>query len=131
MSDCCMVFFTIGASSLEKAREHLCRTSLVVEAFPDVLLVSYEDSPQYRVYFSDAPHVQIEAAEIGAARPEEATMRTFGARFEIVIPDLDEALDEINTLLELQSALQEISGGYLFLPWNDSLHKPWPEQNIG
>jgi hypothetical protein len=129
MSDCCMVFFPVGASSLEKAKEHLSRTNLTVEAASGFLVVSYEGSPKYRVYYSSTPDVLIEAAEIGAGRPEEAAMRTFGARFEVVISDLDEALDEINTLMELQSALQEASGGYLFLPWNGNISKPWSAED--
>ncbi len=44
---------------------------------------------------------------------------------EIGIENLDEALDEINTLMEVQGALQDASGGYLFLPWNGTLSKPW------
>ena len=114
---------------MQKAREHLSRTSLAVEAGPDVLRVWFGDSPKYIVYFSDASHVRIEAAEIGAGRPEEKAMHTFGARFEVVITDLDKALDEINTLMELQSALQDASGGYLFLPWNGTLTKPWSAKN--
>ena len=56
--------------------------------------------------------------------PDEAAMRTLDARFEIAIDDLDEALDEINTLIDVQSALQEVSNGYLFLPWNGHLSEP-------
>jgi hypothetical protein len=33
------------------------------------------------------------------------------------------ALDEINTLMEVQGASQ----GFLFLPWNGNLSEPWRE----
>jgi hypothetical protein len=35
----------------------------------------------------------------------------------------------MNTLIEVQGALQDASRGYLFLPWNGSLSEPsqgWP-----
>jgi len=38
------------------------------------------------------------------------------ARSEIGIDDLNAALDEINTLMEVQDALQDASQGFLFLP---------------
>ena len=31
---------------------------------------------------------------------------------------------EINTLIEVQAAVQDASQGYLFLPWNNSLSEP-------
>jgi hypothetical protein len=45
-------------------------------------------------------------------------MRDCDARFEVSFASLDEARDEINTMMEVQAALQEACGGYLFLPWN-------------
>ena len=41
--------------------------------------------------------------------------------------DLDAALDEINTLMEVQGALQDASRGYLFVPWSGNLSEPWGE----
>lgn len=43
------------------------------------------------------------------------------------IDDLDGALDEINTLMEVQVALQDASQGFLFLPCNGNLSEPWQE----
>ena len=65
-----------------------------------------------------------EAAEIGAGTAHEDALRGCDARFEIGIDDLDAALDEINTLIEVQSALQDASRGFLFLPWNGNLSEP-------
>jgi hypothetical protein len=69
--------------------------------------------------------VCVEAAKIGHGTPHEDALRECDARFEIVIEDLDEALDEINTLMEVQGALQDVSQGFLFLPWNGELSEPW------
>jgi hypothetical protein len=38
-------------------------------------------------------------------------------RFEVLIDDLDEALDEINTLIEVQVALMNATQGFLFNTW--------------
>lgn len=60
------------------------------------------------------------SAKEGAAVKE--TCRVF---FRPGACDLDAALDEINTLMEVQVALQEASEGFLFLPWNGNLSEPW------
>ena len=54
-------------------------------------------------------------------------MRDCNECFEVTINDLDEALDEVNTLMEIQGALQDVSGGYLFLPWNGSFSERWQD----
>ncbi|MDB5313114.1 MAG: hypothetical protein JWO38_7316 [Gemmataceae bacterium] len=51
-------------------------------------------------------------------------MRECDVRFEVYFDSPHEALDEINTLMEVQIALQEASGGFLFLPWNGNLSGP-------
>ena len=91
----------------------------------DELIAGRSDSPQFRIRLSTAPHVAIEAAEIGENTPHADEMRKCSARFEIEIDDLDAALDEINTLIEVQGALQDASQGYLFIPWNGELTEPW------
>jgi len=43
---------------------------------------------------------------------------------EIGIADLDEVLDEINTLIEVQCTLQDATSGYLFNSWNGEVSGP-------
>ncbi|MCU0627700.1 MAG: hypothetical protein MUF21_14630 [Gemmatimonadaceae bacterium] len=62
-----------------------------------------------------------------AAASGTAELRHCDARFEIEIEDLDAALDEINTLMEVQGALQDASQGWLHLPWNGTVTEPWQE----
>jgi hypothetical protein len=40
------------------------------------------------------------------------------------IDNLDAALDEINTLMEVQGALQDAAKVFHFLPWNGNLYGP-------
>jgi hypothetical protein len=124
MTQVCMVFFRAGTCDLEAAAASLQDYGLDVAQEPGVLFASTEGSQPFRIRMSNAPHVRTEAVEIGIGTPDEAAMREFDARFEIAIEDLDEALDEINTLIDVQSALQEVSNGYLFLPWNGHLSGP-------
>lgn len=126
MTHVCMVFFRIGDCDLEAAASALRGYGLTVSGEGDRLVVGRPGSPRFWVHLSSAPQVQVEAAEIGTGTPDEVAMRECGARFEVEIEDLDEALDEINTLMEVQGALQDASRGYLFLPWNGTLSKPWP-----
>ena len=63
--------------------------------------------------------------------PHEAALRECDARFEIGMDDLDKVLDEINTLMEVETALQDASHGYLFLPWNGNLAGPSQEPAEG
>jgi hypothetical protein len=46
------------------------------------------------------------------------------AYIEITYENLDEALDEINTLIVVQSALQQATGGLLYLSWNQTFSGP-------
>ncbi len=125
MTDTCAVFFQAGACDLECAGQALAKTGLAVSKGDGFLRVGRPGAPTYRVRLSTEPHVQVEAAEIAAGTPHESAMRACAARFEIEIDDLDEALDEINTLMEVQGGLQEASNGYLFIPWSGSLSAPW------
>lgn len=120
-----MVFFRPGACDLDAAAEALAGYGLDVTRRGDELTAGRPGSPQFRIVLSAEPHVAIEAAEISEGTPHAAAMRECSARFEIGIEDLDAALDEINTLMEVQGALQDASQGYLFLPWNGELSEAW------
>ena len=43
--------------------------------------------------------------------------------FAVCFEDLDHVLDEINTLIDAQHILSELTGGFIFLEWNGSLEK--------
>lgn len=89
------------------------------------LVVRRSKSPESCVRLVTESGVRAEAAEIGEGTPHEADLRGCDAYFEIHFESLDEALDEINTLMEVQGALQDASQGFLFLPWNGNLSQPW------
>lgn len=121
MSETCFVLFRSGECNLEKAIKHLRSDGLTVLEKPDHLVVSRPAAPSFRVYLQSGATVKTESEEIAANYGGSPGLRECDARFEIAITDLDEALDEINTLMEIQGALQVASAGVLFLPWNGEL----------
>jgi hypothetical protein len=127
MADVCFVCFKPGACDLAAAGKSLASYGLTVTRRGDELIAGRPESLLFRIVMSAEPHVAVEADEIGEGTPHAAAMRECGARFEVAIEDLDAALDEINTLMEIQGALQDASQGFLFLPWNGKLSEPWQE----
>jgi hypothetical protein len=119
-----LVFFKPGACDLEKAIRSFSKYGLTVSRRDGFLTVSRSGSPEFDVGVSDASWVREEAAEIAEGTPHEDAMRECSVRFEVNFESLDAALDEINTMMEVQVALQEASSGYLFLPWNGNLSGP-------
>ena len=117
-----MVFFQAqaGGFDLDWAREALVAQGLSVDAQTGALAVRWdEDGPVLRVAHAQGEQIAREALErAGEGAPAEALLRACTARFEMAIDDLDEALDEMNTLIEVQSTLQDGTGGYLFNAWN-------------
>ncbi|MGB4811943.1 MAG: hypothetical protein WBP13_05630 [Methylophilaceae bacterium] len=119
----CMIFYP-SHYALNEAEQVLRAAGLNVQDIQNSLLVSYPDAPLFTVLINSEAHVAIEAAEIGRGTPYAEAMAHCHSRFEIHFEDLDAALDEINTLMTIQSELQDLTHGYLFLPWNGSLTEP-------
>lgn len=82
--------------------------------------------PVLTVWLSTEPHVQLEAREQAEEHevPELAACRW---RFEVSFDDLDEVLDETNTLFEVQATLQDLTTGYVVNAWNGALTLPGGE----
>ncbi|MDR2328561.1 MAG: hypothetical protein LBE58_03120 [Comamonas sp.] len=120
----CFIFFRPGQATLSDAAQALHELGLEVDAQADCIEVSDTDSPTFRIYWETAAHVLAEAREIARHTAYGDAMAQCTERFAIQIEDLDDALDEVNTLMEIQATLQNISEGYLYLPWNESLLAP-------
>jgi hypothetical protein len=120
-----MVFFQSEECDLNGAINSLEKYRFSVARDGEKLVVGRGDSPQFQVSLIKEDFVQKEANEIAQGSEFANEMSKCNARFEVVIDDLDTALDEINTLMEVQGALQDASKGYLFTPWNDNVSEPW------
>jgi hypothetical protein len=109
---------------VEDAARILIDRGLSVTRRDDELSVRWDDAPELRVVLVQDRYVRDEAEEIGAGSPHADRMRSCDVRFEILIDDLDEVLDEINTLIEVQATLQNATDGFLFNTWNGHLSPP-------
>lgn len=118
------VFFKTEDSDYQRAKTLLERYSFEVTEALDQLIAS-ANGFTFEITMKQGESVLAEAQEVGQGSPYEATMALCDARFEVYFTNLDQALDEINTLMEMQGALQDASNGYLFLPWNGSLSEPY------
>lgn len=90
-----------------------------------MLLVHDGGGPQYRVYLDRGPVVETQIAELAHATPYASRLAGYDQWLEVAIDDLDEALDEINTLIILQGTLQDATQGYLYLDWNGEISPPY------
>src|SRR5262249_21979128 len=106
---CCTVFFHSGACTLNVAARALASYGLTVDWAGDQLIAHRRSSPQFRVKLSVGDQVRQEAAIVGKGTPYAAALGQCDACFDICFDNLEEALDEINTLMEVQGALQDAS----------------------
>jgi hypothetical protein len=129
MADYCFVCFRAGTVDLAQAAAALSSTGwpLKIERGRqwdnDCLFVSpaagLDDIHRLlSISYVSGEEVATEAAEIATENSHAQSLLPCAARFEIEIDDLDKTLDEINTLIEVQSVLGELTGGFVFNTWN-------------
>ena len=61
---------------------------------------------------------------MGRGRKHRKLAESCDGYVEIKFESLDEVLDEINTLIVVQTALQQATGGLLYRSWNQSFFGP-------
>ncbi|MFG1741554.1 hypothetical protein ACGFLT_26365 [Micromonospora chalcea] len=117
------VYFT-GPATLADASQRL--KSMVVAVESDRFTVQWSDGPQLEVTFDAGPRIVAEAAEVAEdyGIPE---MAAYDRRFQVTFDDLDEVLQEINTLIEVNLQLQDLTGGYVKRSWNDEVSPPYDD----
>ena len=101
-------------------------TGLHVEPERGCWRVRWRSGPVIDVVLVREPHVReetLEIAELFADDAARAALERCDARIELSF-DLEAALDESNTLIEVQAAMQKLTGGYLFNLWNQRLTPP-------
>jgi hypothetical protein len=123
MSAVSMIFFH-SSYTLADATKVLSARGLSVKNVDGGLEVHWHDGPTLRVLLVAEPWVREEAVEISEDTPHETELARCAARFEIIFNDLDEVLAEINTLIEVQTTLQDATKGYLFNSWNHEIFPP-------
>ena len=96
-----------------------------VSAGGEPLTVRWDDGPVMYVSITRGPTAKVLASRLaGAASEHEEPFSDFDGYIEVSFDDLDEVLDEITTLIEVQGALQDATGGWVYRAWNQSLSGP-------
>src|SRR5690349_10020047 len=95
--DACLVCFRSGRCDLDGAAKALAGARLTIVRQGDELAVSYPGGPVLRVAYGAEGYVAAEAAEIARDNPQAAALLPCDARFEILIDDLDAALQDYKT----------------------------------
>src|SRR5262249_11885944 len=108
-----LVYFA-GKTTIADAQRALEAQGVAVVRDGDGLTARWHDGPAFYIGLSDEPHVRLEAEDV-AERQEVAPLASCSRRFEVAFDDLEEVLQEYNTLFVLQVALQELTGGYIHL----------------
>ena len=120
---CFFVFFNDQSINLDSVvRDHpngyaRSGATLATKAYADgdpILFIRHEVGP----------HVRHMAEKVAMGSEHETAMKDCNACFVVCFADLEQALDEINTLIDVQSTLQDLTSGYLYLEWNASLSAP-------
>lgn len=112
------VYFTGEATLADAARQ---LDKMVIAEDPQRLTVQWgEDGPQMWISLATGPDIAADSDEWAAIcdRPE---LGGRDRRFEVSFEDLDEVLMEINTMIEVQIILQELTDGYVVRSWNDEV----------
>jgi hypothetical protein len=116
-----MILFHDAGFGLNDAHRILTERGLTVNQDGNAMSVQWEDGPILRLRLVSGQRIQQEAEKIGAGTPYAIPLSECNARFEITFDNLAEVLDEINTLIEVQTTLQEATQGFLYNTWNRHL----------
>ena len=121
----CVAFFeTSTGVDLNAAANALAERGIRASRKNDELVVSSGANLIFRVSLALDEYVRQEAAELPDGVPSFEAMSNCDARFEILIDDLDAVLKEANTLIDVETALQQLTDGFLYCTWNGNLSAP-------
>jgi hypothetical protein len=120
-----IVFFHRPGFGLQQAEEALRKSTLTVVREGESLTVSWEkEGPQLFIRLVQGDDVRKDAAKIGRATLYAGLMKECDSGLVITFQDLDEVLDEMNTLIEVQRILRTATDGVVSRTWNDELSGP-------
>jgi hypothetical protein len=121
------VYFA-GPTSLADAARRLSDNGMHVAEDDDGCTVRWApgSGPVLYIGLNAEPSVTAEARELADSKNLPA-LASLDRRFEVPFDDgdhLDEVLNDYNTLFEVQTVLQDLTGGYIWMSWNDNVIAP-------
>lgn len=122
-----MVLFHAPDFDLESAAQTLRPCGLEVTRAGDVLSVRRKREgkrPVLYLHLDRGENVRKLAATLSQGTEFASLLAGCDSVFKISFDDLDDVLDEINTLIDVQGYLEEATGGVICNTWNGSIWKP-------
>src|SRR5690349_19278492 len=121
------VYFA-GPTTVADAARQLSERGMYVVADDDGCTVQWgrDSGPALYIGLNTEPWVATEASELAHSKNIPA-IAGLDRRFEVPFDDaghLEEVLNDYNTLFEVQTALQDLTGGYIWMSWNDNVIAP-------
>lgn len=80
-----------------------------------------DDQPTLFARHHRGMHVRTKALDVGQGSEYQGGLAKCDACFVVCFQDLEMALDEINTLINVQAMLEALIPGFLFMDWNKNL----------
>lgn len=118
------VYFRRGTAGIVDAREALAIHDLSAAEVGDESFSVVAEGLSFQVWLDESAQAA-DQAKIAAEDSGIAALAACDTRFLVEVADLPAALDEINTMMELQGALQDACNGFLVLAWNGGVVEPW------
>ena len=123
----CLIFFKDPDEKFTTAQMQLSlkKSGLSVSNEAEVLSVRWGDGPILKVSIQRGSHLEaVLRGLVGQHRKYSSFISGVDAEIKIEISDLNEALDEINTLIEVQATLQDVTQGLMYMSWNQVFSPP-------
>lgn len=123
----CLLFFRDPDAEFtpDRLKQALADTGVTVEGEAEPFALRCGDGPTlYSSIIRGEVAAVLAERLMGRGHKHRAMAAACDAYIEIKFESLDEVLDEINTLIDVQAALQAATGGLLYLSWNQSFSGP-------
>jgi hypothetical protein len=123
----CLLFFRDpeGKFTLESLKQVLGDEGVTVAGDGEPFALRCGDGPTLYASITRGEVAEVLASRLmGRGRKHRGLIRGCDTYVEITFESLDEVHDEINTLIVVQEALQQATGGLLYRSWNRSFSGP-------
>jgi len=119
-----MVLFRDTTFNLEDVHDALLDNDFSILRQEDMLAVWLEGGPMLFVTLVTGDVVPEEAIDTAQDTPHAIELSQCGSRIDIIFDDLEEVRRDVDTLVEVQTILQDVTQGFVFNTWNCKLAPP-------